>query len=89
MKRLAAGDGAAEGEFVGVFEVVAEAEASGKGGDLNVVSGNLAVDVERGRLAFDIAAQGEDEFEGAGGIFRDPLHKFADCQVGRADAVDG
>lgn len=81
-------DGTAEGEFVGVFEVVAEAQAAGEGGDFHIELGNLPIDVEGGGFAFDVAAQGKDKFEGAGVIFRDPFHQFADCQVRGSYAVD-
>ena len=38
-------DRAAEGEGVGVFEVVAETQAAGEGGDLHALAFDLAVDI--------------------------------------------
>ena len=39
-------DGTAEGEFIGVFEVVTEAKAACEGGDFHIELGNLTIDVE-------------------------------------------
>lgn len=88
LKWLAAGDGPSESQLVGILEIVAEAQASGEGGDFDAVGGYLAVDVEGGGLPFHVAAQGEDDFQGVRFVFRDPLHQFAYRQVGRAYAVD-
>ena len=65
------GDGAPEGETVGIFQVVTEAEAAGEGGDADADGGNLPVNIESGRLALHVAAEGQDDFR-----FRRCIHPF-------------
>ena len=61
LEGLALEDAAAEGQGVGVLEVVAEAEAAGKRGDFHAEFFDLTVDIEGSGLAFDVAAEREDD----------------------------
>ena len=62
---MSVGDRAAEGQLVGVFEVVAEAHAAGDGRDLHGVLRNLFVEVVGGGLPFHAGTQGHHHFRDA------------------------
>ena len=81
-------NGTAEGEGIGIFEVVPEPEAAGESGDPGGQAGNLTIDIERCRLPFHVSAEREDHLRLSGG-FPEPLHQGFDGQISRADAVDG
>lgn len=54
---------AAEGERVGILEVIAKAEAARKCSDAAWRAGKLAVDIECGGLPFHIAGEGKNDFD--------------------------
>lgn len=80
-------DGAAERNFVGIFQLIADGDAAGDGayGDIEIFE--AAVDVEVGGIAFHGGAEGHDNF-----VYGAALHAFherVDMQVVGADAIHG
>src|SRR4029450_11290417 len=82
----AAGEGAAQGDLVGVFEVAADGEATGDAGDPDAEGGQEAGQVHGGGLALDVGVGGQDDLAGGGGL--QAAQQLADAQVVRADALD-
>lgn len=79
---------AAEGELVGVLEVVSDGDTAGEGADTEV--GDLleeAVDVKIGRIALHGGAEGEEDFLHP--LILYPLRQVIKEEVIGADAVDG
>jgi len=78
-QRLAAGQGAAQGQFIRVFEPAARGQAVGQPGHLHPVRRQALRQVMAGGVAFDVRRQGEDDLADAlGGQAR---LEFADAQV--------
>lgn len=81
-------DGASEGQFVGVFQVVADGDAFGDGADGEVFPVfQFFEDVVAGGVAFDGGAEGEYHF--ADVPLFDAVHEGLDVEVGGSDAVHG
>ena len=81
-------DGAAQGELVGVLDLVAHAHATRQDGDLHVgIRRQAAEDVEIGRVALHRRAQRQDDLLDAAGF--DTFLKAVHLDVGGADAVHG
>ena len=81
-------DGAAQGQLVGVFNLVANAHAARQNGDFHVrVRCQAAEDIEIGRVALHRRAKGEDDFLDAAGL--DALFKAIHLDVAGAYAVHG
>ena len=85
--RAASGEGTLEGELVGVFEAASGGEAVGDAGDWNPERLEDLDEVVCGSLAFDIGAEGEDEFGGV--LVADALDEGLDTELGGADVVEG
>jgi hypothetical protein len=81
--RAASGEGTLEGELVGVFEAASGREAVGDAGDWNPERLEDLDEVVCGSLAFDIGAEGEDEFGGV--LVADALDEGLDTELGGAD----
>ena len=75
----------AKGEFVGVFQIVAEGHSTGYRGDFHPCEGKLTIDVERCRLPFHICIESEDDLLYV--VPRNPRHKCLDGEVVGADTV--
>src|SRR6266540_1831823 len=82
----AAGEGAAEGDLIGVLEVAADREATGEPGHADPEGREQAREVHGGRLAFDVGVGGQDHLADAVGL--DPGQQLADVQVVRSDPLD-
>lgn len=81
-------DGAAEGEFVGVFDLVAHADAARQDSNFHIgVWRQAAENVEIGSIAFHGGTQGEDDLLDAASLdtFLEAIH----LDIGRANAVHG
>ena len=81
-------DAAAEGEFVGVLDLVAHADAACQDGNLHVgVRCQSAEDVEIGGVTLHRGAEGQDNLLDAAGL--DTLLEAVHLDVTGADAVHG
>ena len=80
---------AAESDFVGVFEVVADGDATGDGGDFYAERCQLFIEIESGGIAFHGGGKGKyDLFDGSGESLLDAREEGVDVEVADADAVD-
>ena len=80
---------AAEGNLVGVFEVVADGDTAGDGGDFDTQRGKLFVEIEGGGVAVHGGRQGQDDLvDVRGDALLDTLDEGIDIEVADADAVD-
>ena len=80
---------AAESDFVGVFEVVADGDATGDGGDFYAEGCQLFIEIESGGIAFHGGGKGKyDLFDGSGESLLDAREEGVDVEVADADAVD-
>ena len=80
---------AAESDFVGVFEVVADSDATGDGGDFYTEGCQLFIEIECGGIAFHGGGEGKDDlFDGSGESLLDAREESVDVEVADADAVD-
>ena len=81
-KGLSVNDGAPEGEGVGVFKVVPEAQAAGEGAHADAAGGDLPIQIEGGGFPFHVSAEGEDELRPGGILQRlDTLDQLFDGEV--------
>ena len=81
-------DRPAQGQLVGIFDLVAHAHAAGQDGDLDVgVWCQTAEDVEVGRVALHRGAQGQDDLLDATRL--DALFQAIDLDVTGANAIHG
>ena len=80
--------GAHEGEGVGVFEAAAGGEALGDAGEAAIFPAQQFGEVIGGGFAFDVGAEGEDDFEAVGGVV-DAAEESRDMEVFGRDAVEG
>ena len=81
-------DGAAQGQLVGIFDLIAHAHAAGQDGDLHVgIRGQAAKDVEIGGVALHRRAQGQDDLLHP--TLLDAFLEAIDLDVAGADAVHG
>ena len=81
-------DGAAQGQLVGVLDLVAHAHAAGQDGNFDIgVRCQAAEDVEVGGVALHRGAQGQDDLFDSTSL--DTLFQAIDLDVGGADAVHG
>ena len=83
----ATGHGAGEGEFVGVFEATAGGHALGEAGEGDGEVSEEGDEIIGGGFAFDIGAEGEDDF--GGGIFGGALEEGIDAEIVGADVIEG
>ena len=84
-------DGAAEGDFVGVLEVVLEAETAGERGDFYRHSGYVVMYVEGGGFAFDGAAEGKNHLglrPAVGHQGSQPGEQLISCNVRHPNAFE-
>ena len=80
---------AAEGDFVGVFKVVAYGNATGNGGDFYASGLQLFVEVVGGGVAFHGGGERKDDlFDGCGYALLYTLQEGGDVEVADADAID-
>jgi len=86
-KSLTVDYGSSQSERVGILQVVAEAKASGEGGNACGKAGDLPVKIERCRLPFHVTAEGEDDFS-RNFSFLQSLHEAVDAEVAGAYPVD-
>ena len=82
----AAGEGAAEGELVGGFEAAAGGEALGDAGDGELFAAEDIGEVIGGGFAFDVGAEGEDDF--ARGLGVDAGEELGDAELIGADVIE-
>ena len=81
-------DAAAQGEFVGVLNLVAHTHAARQDGDLDIgVGGQTAEDVEIGGVTLHRGAEGQDDLLDAAGL--DTLLEAVHLDVTGANAVHG
>lgn len=78
-----------EGQVVGMLETGAGGQTLGDAGDAEggVIDKETLAEVGGGRLAFDIAAQGQDHL--ADVLRQDPVEQGIDAQVLGADPIEG
>lgn len=87
LEGAAAGEGALKGELVGVFEAAAGGESVGDTCEGNAEGVEDFEQVLGGGLAFDIGAQGKDEFGGV--LVPEALQKGGDAELVGTDVVEG
>ena len=83
-------DAAAQGDFVGILQVVANGDAAGDGGHFYSERLKLLVEIEIGGVALHGGGEGEDDFFHWGRIaLLYPQKQRVDVKVADAYAVDG
>ncbi len=82
---MAAGEGVAEGDAVGEFEAAACGQTGGEPGDADSGVFQNGGDVEGGGFAFDVGAEGKNDFGGF--AFLKTRLEGVDGKLFRADAV--
>ena len=81
-------DGAAQGEFVGVFDLVADTHSARQDGNLHVrIWCQTAEDIEIGRVALHRCTQRQDNLSDTASL--DTLLETVHFDIGRSDAVHG